>query len=93
MDLVFEWDPKKARANLAKHGVSFQEATAVFLDPLAKIFDDPDHSRSESREIIIGHALAGRLLVVCFTERLEAVRLFSARPATSRERHDYQENA
>jgi len=53
MSLRFEWDPEKAAANLAKHGVSFEEALTVFSDPLARIFDDEDHSSEEEREIII----------------------------------------
>jgi uncharacterized DUF497 family protein len=52
----FEWDPKKAAANLSKHRVSFEEGLTVFADPLAKIFDDEDHSTEEQREIIIGHS-------------------------------------
>ena len=51
----FEWDPRKAASNLKKHGVSFAEALAVFSDPAARIFDDPDHSSDERREIIIGY--------------------------------------
>ncbi len=91
MDLIFEWDPRKASSNLAKHGASFQEATQVFLDPLARIFDDPGHSESDHREIIIGHSEPSRLLVVCFLEREPVVRIVSARQATTRERHDYEE--
>jgi uncharacterized DUF497 family protein len=64
MDFSFEWEPRKALGNRRKHGVAFEEAIPVFGDPLARIFDDPDHSRSESREIIIGHCVRGRLLVV-----------------------------
>ena len=92
MSLGFEWDPKKAAANLAKHGVSFEEVLTVFSDPLARIFDDEDHSSEEQREIIIGHWVKDRLLLVCFTARETAIRLFSARPATKRERQDYEEN-
>jgi uncharacterized protein len=88
----FEWDPKKAAANHSKHGVSFQEAITVFADPLARIFNDDDHSLEEEREIIIGNSSASRLLVACFTERDEWVRIFSARVATARERKDYEEN-
>ncbi len=62
MTLQFQWDPKKAKANLAKHGVSFEEALSVFTDPLARIFDDEEHSGEESREIIIGHSTKGRLV-------------------------------
>jgi uncharacterized DUF497 family protein len=92
MSLRFEWDPEKAAANLAKHGVSFEEALTVFSDPLARIFDDEDHSREEEREIIVGHSTKQRLLLVCFTARETAIRLFSARRATKRERQDYEES-
>ena len=92
MSLRFEWDPEKAAANLAKHGVSFEEALTVFSDPLARIFDDEDHSSEEEREIIIGHSAKHRLLLVCFTARDTAIRLFSARRAAKKERQDYEEN-
>ena len=65
----FEWDAAKARENLQKHGVAFEEALTVFADPLARIFDDPDHSESERRELIVGHSAQQGLLVVSFTER------------------------
>ncbi len=67
--MKFQWDPKKATANLRKHGISFDEAVTVFKDPLALIFDDHAHSEYEHREIIIGHSLLNRLILVCFTER------------------------
>lgn len=92
MSLRFEWDPRKAAANLAKHGVSFEEALTVFSDPLARIFDDEDHSVEEQREIIIGHSAKQRLLLVCFTARGASIHIFSARKATKRERQDYEEN-
>ncbi len=89
----FEWDDNKARFNLRKHGVSFDEASTVFDDPLAAIFDDEAHSSAELRELIIGHSIAGRLLVVSFTERPgEILRLISARVATRKERQDYENN-
>jgi hypothetical protein len=91
-NLKFEWDSKKAATNVAKHGVSFEEALTVFADPLAHIFDDEDHSIDEQREIIIGHSGGLRVLVVCFSAREEAVRIFSARAATLRERRDYEEH-
>jgi uncharacterized DUF497 family protein len=76
-----------------KHGASFQEAQTVFLDPLARIFDDELHSVNELREIIVGHSSDGRLLLVSFTEReIGLVRMISARRATKRERSDYEEN-
>ena len=89
----FEWDEEKATWNLRKHGVAFEEALKVFADPLARIFDDPDHSESERRELIIGHAANERLLVVSFTERGSRTRLISARQATAQERQDYEHNA
>ena len=92
MGVTFEWDPRKATANRAKHGVSFEEAMTVFATPLARIFDDPEHSRREKREIILGDSTRRRLLVVCFVERRDCIRIFSARKATRRERRDYEEN-
>jgi uncharacterized DUF497 family protein len=92
MNFRFEWDPKKARFNLTRHGVSFEEALTVFANPMARIFDDEDHSTEEHREIIIGHSAKERLLLVCFTSQGESVRIFSARKATRAERKDYEEN-
>jgi uncharacterized DUF497 family protein len=89
----FEWDDAKAASNLAKHGVSFEEALTVFADPLAVIFDDEEHSYGELREIIIGHSDQSRLVLACFTERSGRVRIISARPVTRREREDYEESA
>jgi uncharacterized DUF497 family protein len=93
MSLRFEWNRDKAASNLDKHGVSFDEASTVFNDPLAYICDDEDHSADEHREIIIGHSSENRLLLTCFVERTEnVVRIFSARLATKKERNDYEEN-
>jgi uncharacterized DUF497 family protein len=88
----FEWDAAKERENVKKHAVGFQEALTVFADPLARIFDDPDHSDDELRELIIGHSSRQRLLVVSFTERQSRTRIISAREATTHERRDYEEN-
>jgi uncharacterized DUF497 family protein len=88
----FEWDAAKERDNVKKHAVSFQEALTVFADPLARIFDDPDHSQEEPRELVIGHSAKQRLLVVSFTERQSRTRIISAREATAYERRDYEEN-
>ena len=88
----FEWDAQKAAENLKNHGVGFEEAVTVFADPLANIFDDPDHSGEERRELIIGHSAEQRLLVVSFTDRGQRTRIISARQATARERRDYEEN-
>ena len=91
MPLVFEWDGKKANSNLRKHGVSFDEACTVFDDPLAAIFLDEDQSLDETREIILGHSIMRRLIVLCFTMRSnDHIRVISARPATRRERSDYE---
>ena len=92
MSLHFEWDVNKATANIAKHGVNFEEAATVFRNPISVIFDDEDHSDEELREIIIGHSDSNRLLLVCFTERGDAIRIISARKATRRERKDYEEH-
>lgn len=89
--MFFEWDEDKARRNLEKHGVSFEEGQTVFVDPLAGIRTDPDHSFGEVREIIVGHSEAGRLLLVSFTQRGEAIRIINARPATRPERKYYEE--
>ena len=86
----FEWNEEKAKANLRKHGVSFEEARTVFNDPIAKTLFDPDHSDSESRWITAGYSHQGRLLIVCHTDRLETIRLISARRTTKAEtkRHE-----
>lgn len=91
MSLQFEWESKKAEANKVKHGVSFEEAITVFADPLARIFEDPEHSETERREIIIGHSNKQNLILVSFVEN-DRVRLISARKATRMERKDYEEN-
>jgi uncharacterized DUF497 family protein len=86
----FEWDPDKAAGNLAKHGVSFQEAASVFGDPLAITYYDPDHSDDEDRYLTFGHSAGGRLLVISHTDRGEHTRIISARPMTRRERQKYE---
>ncbi len=92
MDLQFEWDEYKAKLNFKKHSIKFEEAITVFKDPLAYIFDDEWHSIDEKREIIIGHDLNYRLLLVCFTERNNKIRIISARLATKKERKDYEQH-
>ena len=91
MVLRFEWDPKKGVENLARHAVSFEEASTVFGDPLGRIVTDPRHSAEEERYVLLGHSEQQRLLAVMFTERAGAVRLISAREATRRERREYEE--
>ena len=75
-----------------KPGIGLGEAATVFVDPLARIFDDAAHSSEEHREIIIGHSSSNRLLLVCFTERNHVIRIISARKVTKKERTDYEEN-
>jgi len=88
----FEWDEQKAAANLAKHGVFFEEAQTVFDDRLYVDFYDPEYSGDELRYIIIGESRPRRLLIVSYTERDEATRLISAREVTSTERETYEES-
>ena len=89
--MIVEWDDRKAKANLRKHGVAFSEAVTVLGHALALTYRDVDHSLDESRYLTIGPSSRGRILVVAHTERDEAIRLISARPATRRERRDYEE--
>ena len=91
MALQFEWDPNKDRRNRKKHGVSFDEASTVFADPLARTIGDPLHADEEDRYITLGQSHRRRLLVVVFTDRGDVIRIISARVATRRERKDYEE--
>lgn|SRR5262245_49093436 len=84
MSLEFEWDAWKARSNAQEHGVSFEQASTVFGDPLARTILDPLHSDEEDRFVIMGESVDRRLLVVVFTERGKRIRLISAREATRR---------
>lgn len=89
--LEFEWDPDKAPDNEEKHGVSFDEASTVFYDPLATTIVDEDHSTpDEERYITIGHSVGQRLLVVASCEREGRIRIISARKATRRETKQYE---
>ena len=88
----FEWDNKKAKANLKKHRISFQEAATVFGDPLAITFDDPEHSISEQRMLTFGVTITGKYVVVCHTEREEFMRIISARKMARQERKIYEED-
>jgi uncharacterized DUF497 family protein len=90
MSLTFEWDEEKAAENLAKHGVSFAEASTVFADPLSRTIPDPLHSDEEDRFVILGESTSGHTLVVVHTYREENIRIISARRATPRERKDYE---
>jgi len=92
MALTFEWDSRKAAANLTKHRVSFSEAVTVFGDPLGRFRTDGRHSTTEERLVLLGRSSTNRLLAVMFTDRgVERVRLISARPATRAERTAYEE--
>ena len=88
--MSFEWDEEKARTNIDKHDVSFDEATSVFDDPLFLTFADPAHSIQEQRFVIMGESAKGRLLVVAYTDRADTTRLISARPVTRKERKAYE---
>jgi uncharacterized DUF497 family protein len=88
--MKIEWDAKKERENVKKHGISFQEATTVFGDTLAATIPDPDHSHGESRFITIGYSSSHRLVVVSHTEEGENFRIISAREANSHERKTYE---
>ena len=90
--MKFEWDAKKANQNLKKHKVSFEEASTVFFDDLAKIAFDPDHSELEHRQILIGHSYSKKLLFVVHIsyEEKNVIRIISARKATKKERHDFE---
>jgi uncharacterized DUF497 family protein len=89
--MKIEWDPKKAKSNLKKHGVSFEEAATALSDPMAATGIDPDHSMSEERYVTFGLSEIGRLVVVSHTERGETIRIISARKASKGERELYEE--
>ena len=91
-DLHFEWDERKNRENIRKHGVSFDEAKTVFLDENAIRYFDPDHSQDEDRFIMLGVSFKLRLLVVCHCHRQDdtVIRLISARKAGRQEAQGYR---
>ena len=91
MGLQFEWDRAKASTNVRKHGLSFEEAATVFGDQRAITIADPEHSLIEERFVTIGTSERDRILVVVATERRDKVRLISARPASRKERKQYEE--
>jgi len=90
--LIFEWEPQKAKSNLKKHGVSFEEASTAFQNTLSLTIDDPLHSIDEVRVVLIGMSNKNRLLVVVHTERGDNIRIISARKATKKERKNYESN-
>jgi uncharacterized DUF497 family protein len=88
--LRFEWDERKNRANLRRHGIAFQEAQTVFMDENAILIDDPDHSEDEERFVLLGLSFGLRILVVCHCYRQdEVIRIISARKANRREDESY----
>jgi hypothetical protein len=91
MSLSFEWDPRKAAANLRKHDVSFEDAQSVFSDERARLIDDPDHSADEDRFLLLGLGSSLRLLVVahCYRVGGNTIRIISARKATREEQRFY----
>ncbi|HEX6044764.1 MAG TPA: BrnT family toxin [Pyrinomonadaceae bacterium] len=89
--MEFEWDLRKAKSNLRKHDISFEEASSVFSDMLSAVYQDPDHSAHEKRYLIIGASVQGRLLNVAFADRGERIRIISARKVTRREKKLYEE--
>jgi uncharacterized DUF497 family protein len=88
---MFDWDATKAARNKIKHGVSFEEASTVFEDPLAFCFPDPEHSQAEDRLILVGHSNAERLLFVSHREAGQSIRIISARLATPSERKRHEQ--
>ena len=88
--MQFEWNKEKAKKNLKKHRVSFEEALTVFYDPLSATFDDPDHSIDEVRFITIGYSSRGNLLVVSHTEQGKTIRIISAKSANAHERKKHE---
>jgi len=87
----FVWDPKKAASNLKKHGVSFEEASTVFLDLLSITGADPDHSEGEARWLTFGVSTQNNFLAVSHIDEGENIRIISARPGTKSERKLYEE--
>jgi len=88
--MKFEWDKDKEKRNIRKHSISFDEAVTVFYDPLSATFADTDHSIEEDRFITIGYSSQRRLFVISHTERGDAIRIISARPATISERKRHE---
>ena len=92
-DVRFEWDPRKSRANKAKHGISFEEARTAFLDEHARVIPDAPHSGNEERFVLLGLSVQLRVLVVChcYRESDQIIRIVSARRADPSERRQYAE--
>lgn len=90
-NLIFSWDDNKNSENVRKHGVSFEEAQTVFFDEKALEFEDPDHSETEDRFLLLGMSQKLRVLVIChcFRESESEIRIISARKATTKEQKVY----
>jgi uncharacterized DUF497 family protein len=90
-NIEFAWDNRKARSNLAKHGISFEEAQTAFLDENARLIDDPDHWQDEDRFVLLGYSFRARCLIVshCYRDSGSMIRLISARRATAHEEKEY----
>jgi hypothetical protein len=93
MGVQIEWDSRKAGSNERKHGVSFEEASTVFDDPLSLTIPDPEHSLLEDRYVTIGTSARNRILVVVHSDQGDNIRIIGARRATRRERHSYEEES
>ncbi len=91
--MQFEWDEKKNQLNIKKHKISFEEAQTVFFDPLTKVAEDPLHPAREQRFLAVGHSASSRLLLVvhCYREKEELIRIISARKVTQSERKQYED--
>lgn len=89
--IQFEWDNNKAKLNIQKHGISFEEAATVFEDEEALLRDDPDHSEYEDRFLLLGMSSQANILIVCHCYRGDddIIRLISARKATKNEAKQY----
>jgi len=89
--IKFEWEASKAASNIQKHGITFEEARTVFFDERARLINDPDHSESEDRFILLGFSSSLRVIVVCHCYRSEGnvIRIISARRATATEKKAY----
>lgn len=90
MGLKFEWDRRKAVSNIKKNRVLFEDAATAFGDPLSVTIHDPTHSDDEDRFILLGETQGKKLVVVAHTDRNDTIRIISARPATRREREEYE---
>ncbi|HEY2921334.1 MAG TPA: BrnT family toxin [Candidatus Binatia bacterium] len=89
---MFDWDPRKAKSNRLKHGVSFEEAATAFLDPAGLDGEDIEHSESEARRLRLAKSSLGRILVIAYRRRAdeEITRIISARRASRKEREKYE---